>query len=135
MLKASENGIAYVNSDCGGHIGDPEKELFIRWMQFGTLSPVFRPHCTNNVKRTRDPWVYDEETLNIVREYNDLRYRLLPAIYKAAHENYETGAPIFRRLGWNYPKDKRAVKCDDEYMLDDLLIKPVAGKHSLPVPN
>lgn len=135
MLKASENGIAYVNSDCGGHIGDPEKELFIRWMQFGTLSPVFRPHCTNNVKRTRDPWVYDEETLNIVREYNDLRYRLLPAIYKAAHENYETGAPIFRRLGWNYPKDKRAVKCDDEYMLDDLLIKPVAGKHSLPVPK
>ncbi len=136
MLKASENGIAYVNSDCGGHIGDPEKELFVRWMQFGTLSPVFRPHCTNTVARPRDPWVFDEETLDIVREYNNLRYRLLPVIYTAAHENYETGAPIFRRLAWNYPKDKRAARCDDEYMLgEDLLIRPVVGKQSVAVPK
>ena len=136
MLRASESCIAYVNADCGGHIGDPEKEIFIRWMQFGTLSPVFRPHCTNTVKRPRDPWVYDEETLNIVREYNNLRYRLLPVLYAAAHENYETGAPIFRRLAWNYPQDRRAARCDSAYMLgDDLLIRPVAGEASLPVPK
>lgn len=136
MIRASENCIAYVNSDCGGHIGDPEKELFIRWMQFGTLSPVFRPHCTNTVKRPRDPWVYDEETLNIVREYNNLRYRLLPVLYNAAHENYETSTPIFRRLGWNYPHDRRAVRCENEYMLgEDLLIRPVVGKESFPVPR
>lgn len=136
MLKTSENCVAYVNADCGGHIGDPEKELFIRWMQFGTLSPVFRPHCTNIVKRSRDPWVYDGETLNIVREYNNLRYRLLPVLYHAAHENYETGAPIFRRLAWNYPNDRRAAKCDNAYLMgNDLLIRPVVGNQSLPVPK
>lgn len=136
MIRASENCVAYVNADCGGHLGDPSKEQFIRWMQFGTLSPVFRPHCANNVKRSRDPWVYDEETLNIVREYNNLRYRLLPILYNAAHENYETGVPIFRGLAWNYPKDRRAVKCDNAYMLgENILIKPVTDNQSVPVPK
>ena len=134
MIRASENCVAYVNSDCGGHIGNPGKEGFIRWMQFGTLSPVFRPHCTNYVTPTREPWVYDEETLDIVREYNNLRYRLLPVIYKSAYAAYEKGEPIFKALGWNYPTDKRVLKCIDEYMLgSDILIKPIAGRNPVPV--
>lgn len=134
MIRASENCVAYVNSDCGGHIGNPGKEGFIRWMQFGTLSPVFRPHCTNYVNPTREPWVYDEETLNIVREYNNLRYRLLPVIYKSAYAAYEKGEPIFKALGWNYPEDKKALKCVDEYMLsEDILIKPIAGVYPVEV--
>ncbi len=134
MIKAGNDGIAYCNSDCGGHIGNPNKEGFIRWMQFGTLSPVFRPHCTNTVKRWRDPWAYDEETLDIVREYNNLRYRLLPVIYKNAYENYATGLPIFKALGYEYPTDKRALKCSDEYMLGkNILIKPIAGRNLSPV--
>lgn len=134
MLRATENGVAYCNADCGGHQGNPNKEGFIRWMQFGTLSPVFRPHCTNIVERTREPWAYDEETLNIVREYNNLRYRLLPVIYKSAYESYEKGEPIFKALGWNYPNDKKALKRTDEYMLGkDILIKPIAGAYPVAV--
>lgn len=128
LIKCGDNAIPYVNADCGGHLGNPDKEQFIRWMQFGTLSPVFRPHCTNYVTRFREPWAYDEETLNIVREYNNLRYRLLPVIYKCAYESYENGEPIFKALGWNYPKDKTAVKSTDEYMLGgNVLIAPYAG--------
>lgn len=134
MLRATENGVAYCNADCGGHQGNPNKEGFIRWMQFGTLSPVFRPHCTNYVERTREPWAYDEETLCIVREYNNLRYRLLPVIYKSAYESYEKGEPIFKALGWNYPQDKKALRCVDEYMLgEDILIKPIAGAYPVAV--
>lgn len=129
LIKAGNSGISYCNSDCGGHIGNPDKEGFVRWMQFGTLSPVFRPHCTNTVERTREPWVFDRETENIVREYNDLRYRLLPVIYKNAYENYATGEPIFKSLGWEYPNDKTALLCTDEYLLgNNLLISPIGGK-------
>ncbi len=129
LIKCGNNCIPYDNSDCGGHIGNPNKELFIRWMQYGTLSPVFRPHCTNIVKRFREPWAYDEETLNIVREYNNLRYRLLPVIYKNAYESYECGMPIFKALGYEFPEDKKAAKLNDEYMLgSDILIRPVAGR-------
>lgn len=130
LIKCGNNCIPYDNFDCGGHLGNPNKELFIRWMQFGTLSPIFRPHCTNIVKRFREPWAYDEETLDIVREYNNLRYRLLPVIYKNAYNSYETGEPIFKSLGYEYPDDKKALKLDDEYMLgNNLLIKPIAGRN------
>ena len=129
IIKCGNNAIPYLNSDCGGHIGNPDKELFVRWMQYGTLSPVFRPHCTNVVVRTREPWIYDEETLNNVREYNNLRYRLLPSIYKSAYESYEYGLPVFKSLGFNYPEAKRALKFVGGYMLgDNVLISPVAGE-------
>ena len=125
LIKAGNNCIPYVNADCGGHQGNPDKELFVRWIQFGTLSPVFRPHCTNTVTRTREPWVYDEEVLDIVREYNNLRYRLLPVIYKNAYNNYRTGEPIFKSLAYEYPNDRRAQKCKNEYMLgNDILVAP-----------
>lgn len=128
LIKCGDNAIPYMNSDCGGHLGNPTKELFIRWMQYGALSPVFRPHCTNTVERTREPWVYDEQTLDIVREYNNLRYRLLPVIYKNAYNAYETGEPIFKALGWEYPEDKKALKINDEYMLgNNILIRPIVG--------
>lgn len=134
LLKCTNNCIPYVNSDCGGHVGNPDKEGFIRWMQYGTLSPVFRPHCTNIVKRTREPWAYDEETLNIVREYNNLRYHLLPVIYKNAYNAYETGEPIFKSAGFEYPNDKKALTQNDEYMLgNDLLIVPIGGIYPAPV--
>ena len=129
LIKCGNNCIPYENADCGGHLGNPNKELFIRWMQFGTLSPIFRPHCTNYVKRFREPWAYDDETLDIVREYNNLRYRLLPVIYKNAYNNYDTGEPIFKSPAYEFPEDKKAAKLYDEYMLgNDILIKPIAGK-------
>lgn len=130
LLRCGDNTLPYCNSDCGGHLGNPDKEGFIRWMQFGTLSPVFRPHCTNTTVRNRDPWAYDRETLDIVREYNNLRYRLLPVIYKNAYNAYENGEPIFKSLGWNYPKDRKAVKSIGGYMLgNDILIAPCAGAY------
>ena len=134
MIKAGNNAIPYCNADCGGHLGNPNKEGFIRWMQFGNLSPVYRPHCTNYVKRWRDPWAYDEETLNIVREYDNLRYRLLPVIYKNAYNAYDTGEPVFKSLGYEYGTDKRALERNDEYMLgNDILVKPIAGNNAFPV--
>ena len=128
LIRASDNGIIYVNADCGGHIGDPDKEVYLRWIQFGVLSPIFRPHCANNVQRFREPWLYDEETLKIARKFIKMRYRLLPVLYRSAFNSYQTGEPFFRGLGWQYPSDKKAIACSTEYMLGkDILISPVAG--------
>ena len=126
LIRASDNGIIYVNADCGGHKGDTDKELYLRWIQFGVFSPVFRPHCNNTVKRFREPWLYDEETLDIARAFIKMRYRLLPVLYANAFNSYRTGEPFFRGLGWEYPADKKALSCDTEYMLGkDILIAPV----------
>lgn len=134
IIKCGNNAVPYLNSDCGGHIGDPDKCEFIRWMQYGVLSPVYRPHCTNTVERTREPWMYDRETIEIVREYNNFRYRLLPVIYKNAYEAYRTGEPIFKSLGFEYPDDKTAIADLREYMLgNDILISPVSGEYPFSV--
>lgn len=136
LIKAGNNCVAYVNGDCGGHTGNPTKEEFVRWMQFGTLSPIFRPHCACDVERFREPWRYDDETLDIVREYNLLRYRLLPLIYYGAYNSYENGEPFFKALGWEYPTDVRAVKNTREYMLGkNILIRPICGKAQIRVPQ
>ncbi len=134
LILGSEQCLPYLNADCGGHLGNPGKEWFIRWMQFGTLSPVFRPHASCFVSPFREPWNYDEETLNIVRQYNLLRYRLLPALYSAAYENYRTGMPMFRSLALAYPGDKRAENCRSQYLFGkNLLIAPIVGQLDQPL--
>ena len=135
MLDAGDNAVAYAHSDCGGHTGNPDKDLFIRWMQYGSLSPVLRPHCTNSVIRPREPWVFDDEALDIVRDYVKLRYRLLPIIYKQAYESYKLGLPLLRRMSWNYPADKKAALCKTQYMLgNDIIVAPICGGEIYPVP-
>lgn len=127
LVRCSENCVPYMNSDCGGHTGNPDKEQFIRWMQYGTLSPVFRPHCTKDVLRFREPWLYDGETLDIVREYNLLRYRLLPYIYTGAYEAYRSGVAPFRSLALEYPDDDKAARYDEYLLGKNLLVAPVCG--------
>ena len=133
LLRASENCIPYVNADCGGHVGDPDRETYLHWIGFGALSPVLRPHCTNAVTRYREPWLYDEETLAAARAYFKLRYRLLPVLYSSAHASYRTGEPVCKRLGWNYPSDREALACRTQFMLGkNILTAPGFG--SVPVP-
>lgn len=132
LVQAGNNAISYINSDCGGHVGNPGRELYLRWIQFGTLSPVFRPHCCKGCIRYREPWVYDTKTLHIAREYIKMRYRLLPVIYTNAYVNYLTGEPIFKSLGFAFPNDKTAVCTVSEYMLgNNILISPLQGKKEL----
>lgn len=123
-LKAGSNAVPYVNPDAGGHLGSPTKEEFIRWMQICSFLPVLRPHCTVGLRRYREPWAYDEETLQIVREYIKLRYRLLPVFYRSAYESWQNGAPICKELSWEYPADKRARQYPHEFMTGELLIAP-----------
>ena len=124
LIKGCANEITYINSDIGGHVGNPTKSEYIRWMQYGAFSPIFRVHATNCVIRFREPWNYDDETLNISRDYINLRYRLLPLIYTKAFDNYQTGEPLFKDLAFNYA-DKKATNNTGEYLLaNDILISP-----------
>jgi hypothetical protein len=113
----------YMSEDLGGHTPDPTPEGYIRWIQYGALSPVYRPHCTNKLKRM--PWSFGPEAERAARRFLNLRYRLLPVFYAAARENFETGEPILRRLDLDYPQFPEASR-DDQYLLGPgLLVAPV----------
>ena len=77
LVRASMNEVSYVHYDVGGHVGNPSKELYLDWIKFSVFTPIFRLHCCNNVERFREPWNYDLETVDIFREYINMRYRLL----------------------------------------------------------
>lgn len=49
--------------------------------------PFCRTHCADNAK-PRTPWSYDEPTLNTIREFLQLRYRLMPYFYTLARKLY-----------------------------------------------
>ena len=113
----------YLSEDLGGHTADPAPEGYIRWIEYGALSPVYRPHCTHNHERM--PWTFGPRAEMIARNFLDMRYRLLPVFYAAAHENYETGEPLLRRLDLYFPQCPEARR-DDEYLLgQDILVAPV----------
>ena len=128
LIKGSENEISFINFDVGGHVGNPTKEQYLNWMKFGAFTPIMRPHVTKYVERYREPWVYDEETLNICREYINMRYRLLGYLYSHAFENYQTGEPMFKSLGYEYPYNKNIKNVYDTYIIgQNIMVSPIGA--------
>ena len=113
----------YMSEDLGGHVADPKPETYIRWLEYGAFSPVYRPHCTHNLKRM--PWVFGPEAEQTARQYLNLRYRLLPTFYAACRENFENGEPLLRRLDLDFPEFNEA-QADDQYLIGKtILVAPI----------
>jgi len=113
----------YVGEDLGGHQGDPSPELYVRFLQYGCLSPTTRVHCTRG--KIRYPWEFGSEAEKITTDFIRLRYRLLPTIYSAAQRAYNDGTPILRRLDLETPKSPGADRSDQYLLGDDILVAPI----------
>lgn len=135
--NAVNSGVAclfpYESDDLGGHVSDPTPGDYIRWIEYGTLSPVYRPHCTLNLNRM--PWTFGPEAEWTTRRFLNLRYRLLPVLYAAAQNNFNTGEPIVRRLDLDYPQYPEAGQ-ENQYLIGhSLLVAPVTQESLVPVPS
>ena len=123
---ASNVGFGYWGHDLGGHqqYDGNNPELYLRWMQYGVFTPVFRTHATNWPGIERRIWKYDNFPLLL--ETVRLRYALMPYIYTAARQAYDTGVSICRPLYYDAPENSNAYLFEDEYMFgDDILVAPV----------
>jgi alpha-D-xyloside xylohydrolase len=124
-LSAGLTGISFWSHDIGGFCGGdgrPEPELYIRWAQWGLLSPFSRFHGT----APREPWEYGPEAEKIVTKYARLRYSLVPYLLAAAGETVGTGVPIMRHMALEFPDEPNVHTLDDQYMLGpSLLVAPV----------
>jgi alpha-glucosidase len=119
------SGQAFVGADIGGFAGNSNAELFLRWMQYGTLTPFCRNHSEiGNVDQYA--WAFGDIIQDHVRTAIKLRYRLLPYLYACFLEASETGAPVQRPLVFDHQYDATVRDIDDQYLLGtDLLIAPV----------
>jgi len=101
-----------------------EKELWIRWVQVGALSPTMRD--MNGAMRDPITLWTDADTLTVFRAYARLHAALLPYLYACAKTAHARGLPIVRPLFLNYPAEPATSTLDDQYLLgDDLLVAPV----------
>lgn len=117
------SGVPFWSHDAGGFTGRPTDDLYVRWTQFGALSPLLRLHGTT----TREPWEFPEVEAQAVDALR-LRYRLMPYIYSAAVEAARTGAPMMRAMCVDYPDDPVAWQADLQYLLGrDLLVAPMTA--------
>ena len=115
--------LPYVHEDLGGHHGQPDAELYVRFMQFGAFAPVARIHCTTQVHRY--PWEYGPEVEKVVGDFFRLRYRLLPMLYAAAHEAHRSGQPLMRRCDLEWPEFPEARDSTQYLLGDDWLVAPI----------
>lgn len=126
---ASNVCFGYWGHDLGGHVqfDDNDPELYLRWMQYGVFTPIFRTHATNREGIERRIWKYPNFS-SLVKTVN-LRYRLMPYIYNAAREAYDTGVSICRPLYYDQPEESKAYSTEDEYMFgNDILVAPVVER-------
>lgn len=122
VMSMGLSGIPYTGSDIGGFGGiKPQRELFVRWFQAQAFLPFFRTHSAFFTER-REPWCYDDEVLDILREALRLRVRLLPYWYSLAFDAHRTGAPLIRPLFWADPSDKELGGVDDAFLVGDVLL-------------
>ena len=119
-------GMAYNHSDLGGFAGGEvfNKELYIRWLQYGVFQPVYRPHAQAHI--APEPVFHDQETKSIIREYIKLRYRLLPYLYTMAYENSTQGTPLMRPLSYLEQSKRDEFENTKSYLWGDaFLVSPV----------
>jgi alpha-D-xyloside xylohydrolase len=130
-LNYAISGMPYWTTDIGGFISggnlsDPKfRELFVRWFQFGTFSPIFRVHGTRSPDEN-ELWSYGPEAEKILVDFDTLRYRLLPYIYSEAWQVTSHHGTLMRPLVMNWRGDVAAQNTGDEYLFGpSILVNPV----------
>lgn len=129
-LSFSMSGIPYWTTDIGGffrpkdqYTSEAYHELLIRWFQYGAFCPIFRVH---GYQSKAEIWNYGQKVEDILRQYDDLRYRLMPYIYSTASRVTRNGETFMRSLPLEFSSDESARQISDQFMFGEaLLINPV----------
>ena len=115
-------GYGWWSHDIGGHVGPDDPELYVRWVQFGALSPILRLHSNQDPASERRPWRFGEQALTAAREAFQLRYRLLPYLYTAARLATATGLAPVRPMAWLAPESDSAYAARYQYQLGEAMV-------------
>lgn len=117
----------YWSHDIGGHLGDSiSPELYVRWLQFGAMSPVMRTHSSKSASLRKEPWFFGDKYLNVIRDIIVRRYEMVPYIYTMARKAYDEGLSLCRPMYYEYPECQEAYDFRNEYMFgDNMIVCPV----------
>ncbi len=122
-LSLMLSGFSYWSHDIGGFEDKATPDVYKRWVAFGLLSSHSRLHGSTSY---RVPWNYDEESVDVLRYYTELKKSLMPYINAARTEAEEKGYPVMRPMMLEFQNDPVCAYLDRQYMLGDrILVAPV----------
>ena len=122
-LSMSHSGFGFWSHDISGFEQTAPADVYKRWAAFGLLSSHSRLHGSSSY---RVPWLFDEESCDVVRKFTRLKCRLMPYLYGAAVEAHEHGTPMMRPMMLEFPDDPACDTLDRQYMMgESLLVAPV----------
>lgn len=125
MLNSGLSGLGYMSHDVGGFAVDSirptDPELYVRWLQLGTFSPILRTHAQYAAEPYNYP-MYADIILPLIKE----RYRWLPYNYTLAYENASQGQPLVRPLNYHTRSSAKYDDITDQYLWGrDVMVAPV----------
>lgn len=122
-LSLSLGGFGFWSHDISGFESTAPADIYKRWCQFGLLSSHSRLHGSSSY---RVPWLFDEEACDILREFVNLKCRLMPYLYGQAVRSHKEGRPMLRPMFLDFPEDRACNTLDRQYMFgDSLLVAPI----------
>jgi alpha-glucosidase len=143
------SGISFCGTDIGGFAGDPDGELYTRWLQLSVFHPLMRTHsmgyhttgdalddaATLELEKSKagttemdgqEPWSFGEKWTQIAKSAIELRYCLLPMLYTAFWLLREKGQPILRHLAFEDETDPKLWDQDRDFMFSEhILVSPI----------
>jgi alpha-D-xyloside xylohydrolase len=136
-LNFSLSDIPYWNSDIGGFflsrfrkkLDDAGyRELYARWIQFGTFCPMMRSHGADAPREIYQFGNKGDKVYDAIEKSINLRYSMLPYIYSASWDITANQSTMMRALMMDFANDKQALDINDEYMFGkSLLVCPVTN--------
>ena len=143
-IRLSLSGFSLSGSDIGGFAGDPDGELYTRWVELAVFHPVMRTHSMGSNadgatqtdkeavaaaeetnRRDQEPWSFGEPFTTYCREAIGWRYRLLPSLYTALEALHRHGTPVLVPGYMDDPTDRRLVDRDTFRFGEHLFVDPV----------
>lgn len=134
-LNFSLCGIPHWNTDIGGFflweyprkLNDPDyRELYTRWLQFGTFTPMMRSHGADAPREIYQFGAKGQPVYDAIEKFIHLRYSLLPYIYSTSWEVSAHQSSMIRALFMDFASDKKVWDINDQYMFGkSLLVCPV----------
>ena len=128
--SAANMGVCWLANAIGGYYsGIEDDELFIRYIQFGVFSSIFLLAGDTGKYYKREPWKWNPLIMNVIREYMQLRNKLVPYIYNESYLYHKYGVPLVQPLYYKYPKIYDEPNYVNQYFFGSrIMISPIIKK-------
>ena len=136
VMNFNMYGITLVGADICGFNGNTTPELCTRWMQLGAFYPFMRNHNSWETV-AQEPWAFEQQYMEAMRDATYLRYTLLRYLYSAYFEVSMNGGALFRPRFFRWEDDANVYSAAADNFLygDALMVTPVLqeGQSSMDV--